>query len=105
MAGSTVLTLGSPIKDHLAPSMLGPAGAGSTTSTVSGVTSAAALTSGKTVALTAATGTATTAAATTAATTCTVICTIFHLTAAAAIGYLTYRGVKALLSPEESTTA
>ena len=106
MATSSILVLGSPIKEHLAPSMLGPA-----------VVSAAA-TSGPTVAsgpaagiLTAGHGLATTAGVATGSTVVktlamgSVIGSLFYTAAVVAAGYLGYRATKALLAPATKKTA
>ena len=90
------LTLGSPIKDHLAPSMLGPAGAKvAATSTVG--SSAATLTAATSTGLTAMHGTAAGVGTTAAVAATGLFFSLFSLAATVAVAYATYRGVKALL--------
>ena len=95
MADSIFLTLGSPIKDHLAPSMLGPAGAKVTATSTAG-SPAAILTSGTTKTLTAMHSTLG-VGTTTAAVTTGLFFSLLSVTATVAVAYVTYRGVKALL--------
>jgi len=98
MDSSSVLVLGSPIKEHVAPSMLGPAGAGAATASgptaASGMPAAGMLTAGQgsasashlaagaTVAKTAAMGS--------------MLGSLFYTAAVVAVGYVGYRGAKAL---------
>jgi len=97
MADSIILTLGSPIKDHLAPSMLGPAGAKVAASSISGGSSAATLTAGTSTALTAMHGTAAGVGTTAAVAATGLFFSLLSVAATVAVAYVTYRGVKALL--------
>jgi len=98
MDSSSVLVLGSPIKDHLATSMPGPAGAGAAAASgptvASGVPAAGMLTAGQS----SATATHLAAGATVAKTAAvgSIFGSLFYTAAVVAVGYVGYRAAKAL---------
>ena len=100
MAGASMLVLGSPIKNHVAPSMLGPTGTAAVTARAPAATSttgsAGMLASG----WGSTSGTHLAARAAVAKTTVVggILGTLFYAAAIVAVGYVSYYGVKALLN-------